>query len=72
MKRIIGNCLIALGLTYLILLIWMIPVLVRTSERVTERVTINWSGIAVVLMIVAATVWGGFALRRQGVRKAPA
>lgn len=65
MKRIIGNCLIALGLGYLALLIWMIPIGVRAAEPVTERVTINWSGIAVALMIVAATAWGGFALRRQ-------
>jgi hypothetical protein len=72
MKRIIGNCLLALGLSALVLLVWMTPVQVRTSDGVIERVPINWSGIAVILMIVAAMVWGGISLRRQGARKAPA
>jgi hypothetical protein len=65
MKRIIGNCLIALGLTYLILLIRMILVQVRTSDGVILQGHPNWGGIAVILMIIAATLWGGISLRRR-------
>ena len=65
MKRVIGNCLVALGLAWLVLLIWMTPVQVRPSDGVVERVWTNWSAIAVNVVIGAAMVWGGISLRRR-------
>jgi len=66
MKRVFGNCLLALGLIWLLMLIWLTPVAVRTSDGISEPIPINWAVIIMNLAIIGATLWAGVALRRSG------
>jgi len=66
MKQVFGNLLIALGLGFLVLAIWSYPVRVRSSDGVVEQMEIPWVSITLVMLIVAAMLWTGIALRRSG------
>jgi hypothetical protein len=67
MKRVFGNCLLALGLLWLLALIWLTSVRMRTNGGI-EHVPVNWGGILLRVTIIAAMIWAGVALRRSGAK----